>query len=203
VTYSTTSERLLTTARWLWLRETGSALAGFPIFTEDFWLEDGAGVFLRRDDEACRGRATFKRQTKGIPDSALAIIKASQPYKSAGEAGVTPLGLLSSLENADKHRRLLVMPYVFEVSDLPWVGLDGLPLEGTQKQAASSLEMSGSATNAEMHVDLGPRVSVAIKVSDEEGHFLAIPTLQLIEGEISKILRDLEPFVHAGIASPR
>jgi hypothetical protein len=142
-------------------------------------------------------RGKFASQVEGIKPGPLAIIEAAQPYKQAGNPDWTPLGLLHRLENADKHRKLLVTPFVFDVSHLPWVGPDGEP---TDIQTAVILEGSGWAADAEVHVQLGRRVSVAIKVSDEEGHFLAVPTLQLIEGEVSKVLRDLEPFVHAGVA---
>lgn len=176
-------------------------LAGFPIFTEDFWLEDRPGHSVRGDDMARQGRRTYRRQTDEMPDDALAIIEAAQPYKAASDPGLTPLGLLAQLENADKHRRLLITQYVFDISHLPWIGPDGEPLKGPYSQATMSLEASGSVADPKVNVQLGRRVSVAIKVSDEEGHFLAVPTLQLIEGEVGKVLRDLEPFVHAGIAA--
>ncbi|MEX0629688.1 MAG: hypothetical protein WEE67_04525 [Chloroflexota bacterium] len=122
-----------------WLPRDRESLAGFPIFTENFWLKDGSGGFVSRDDEARRGRRTFTRQTEGMPDGALAVIEAAQPYKSTAEPRLTPLGLLHRLENADKHRRLLVTQYVFDISHLPWVGLDGLPLTGPDSQSTIGL----------------------------------------------------------------
>lgn len=178
-----------------------ASVAAFPLVTEDFWCEDESGRFIRTDDEARRGREIFARRTKGMPDGALAVVESAQPYRRAGDPRLSPLGLLSRLENADKHRQLLITQYVFDVSHLPWVGPDGLPLTGSHSQSAMGLEASGSVLDPNAHVQIGRRVSVAIKGRDDGDQLLAVPTLQSIAEEVSAVLRDLEQFARDGSAA--
>ena len=79
--------------------------AYFPMLQRDIWERDSVGHLLRTNRDA---RRSYKSATKGLPDLALAAVEAVQPYHlHVAGFGQTPLGILSRLENADKHRDLI------------------------------------------------------------------------------------------------
>lgn len=51
---------------------------------------------------------TFGRQTKGVPDSAAAIIESLQPYNAGAAFKQHPLWQLHKLDIIDKHRRVAI-----------------------------------------------------------------------------------------------
>jgi hypothetical protein len=78
---------------------------GFPILTEDPWQRDReTGRFLKkfRDD-----RDRFEAATQGLPDLTRTFIQGIQPYHRDGPDD--PLAIVSRLDNADKHRELVVV----------------------------------------------------------------------------------------------
>ena len=80
----------------------------FPIFTDDIDARDpGSRKYLHRD-----ARKAWKAMTKGFPEGAMPIVEAAQPYMHRRE-GRDPqhaaLALLGSLQNADKHNRLILV----------------------------------------------------------------------------------------------
>ncbi len=50
-------------------------------------------------------RRRFSSAIAGMPELAIAVIKAAQPYRRGNKASIHVLYLLSRLENADKHRQ--------------------------------------------------------------------------------------------------
>ncbi|MEX0665651.1 MAG: hypothetical protein WD598_12915 [Acidimicrobiia bacterium] len=84
----------------------------FPIFTQDIWERNAKGDYLKRHDDARRNWYTW---THGLSDDALTIVKAAQPFNATNpdpaEIGVKNhmLAILSALQNADKHRELVVV----------------------------------------------------------------------------------------------
>lgn len=81
--------------------------AQFPIFTTDPLRTDSVtGAY--RDTNA---RSRWLSQTRGIPSGPLAIITELQPFNQAGndteKAQHHTLAVLSTLQNADKHRELV------------------------------------------------------------------------------------------------
>jgi hypothetical protein len=100
----------------------------FPIFTDDIWERDGNGTYLERHADA---RDTWHRITGGVNAKALAIIKGAQPYnaQTSDPAGIGVknhvLALLSSYQNADKHRELAIVGGHLAPSRIVYVTDDG------------------------------------------------------------------------------
>ena len=81
--------------------------AGFPIQFEDIWETCSHGLYVNKDEQA---RKRFSSLTEGMPAGAIALIKRLQPYSNAPEDVLAhPIGVLSRLENADKHRNLIAL----------------------------------------------------------------------------------------------
>ena len=79
--------------------------ASFPIESEPIWKREHRRYVVRDSDR----RRRFREAVNGMPDSAIAIIERLQPYHGVGQ-GVEQEALyqLSRLNNADKHRQLVV-----------------------------------------------------------------------------------------------
>ncbi len=79
--------------------------ASFPIEVEPIWKREH-GRFVVRDSER---RRHWRDATKGMPESAIALIERLQPYHGIG-AGAEQEALyqLNRLNNADKHRQLVL-----------------------------------------------------------------------------------------------
>ncbi len=80
--------------------------AGFPIVLDPIWNQDTKGEFVLKDDDA---RERFASAIEGLPERALAIVEGAQPYHSARGSHHDPIGIISRLGNADKHRRLITI----------------------------------------------------------------------------------------------
>ena len=80
--------------------------AGFPILSQDIFATDKDGNFVVNDAE---GRDRFESAIKGLPLEARAFIISLQPYRFGNLSNVITLGLISRLENADKHRQLITL----------------------------------------------------------------------------------------------
>lgn len=81
--------------------------ASFPITYEDLFEKRGDGAFVHPDGNA---RESFRRSVRGLKDNpkALAVVLAAQPYQRANPAHDI-LGIISRLENADKHRQVIAV----------------------------------------------------------------------------------------------
>lgn len=80
--------------------------AGFPIVSDPIWDTDAKGQFVVKDDDA---RERFATAVEGLPKGALAIVERAQPYHSRTGSHRNAIGILSRLENADKHRKLITI----------------------------------------------------------------------------------------------
>ena len=83
--------------------------SGFPLNDVDIWAKDAAGEFVSRDHKR---RASFTNAVEGLEAPAIALIKELQPYSMANDgfdAKLHPLGILGRLDNADKHRELVLL----------------------------------------------------------------------------------------------
>lgn len=77
--------------------------AGFPILSQDIFAKDGNGQFVVNDTKL---RENFETATKGLHPEARTFIIGLQPYNHGVNAHLNILGIISRLENADKHRQL-------------------------------------------------------------------------------------------------
>lgn len=64
----------------------------------------GRGDFLVKDDGA---RRRFHAAVRGMTKYAIARVKEMQPYNSGDKAPQDGLGIVATLDNADKHRQII------------------------------------------------------------------------------------------------
>jgi hypothetical protein len=77
--------------------------ASFPIETRDIWAKNGRR-YIVRDAEA---RKRWRTAINGMAPETIAVLKQLQPYGVARPNGHL-LAVLSRLDNADKHRQLIL-----------------------------------------------------------------------------------------------
>lgn len=80
--------------------------AGFPILTEDIFATGKDGNFVVNDT---KGRDSFESAIKGLEPKARALVIALQPYNQGANVHRNILGIINRLENADKHRQLIIV----------------------------------------------------------------------------------------------
>lgn len=104
-------------------------MAGFPIVHQDIFVRDENGKFVVKD---ARQRNSFESCIEGLPAKARAIVIGFQPYQAEAffqgwdVVNNHIIGIISRLENADKHRNLIAVgcggrefKVSFIVPDLP------------------------------------------------------------------------------------
>jgi hypothetical protein len=192
--------------------------ASFPIELVDPWEEAGTDV---DSSDVPERRRRFESTVSGMPREAVAVIKSLQPYNlPPDEAHHHFLYVLSSLENADKHRQLILLSN--GVRDVTLVGSIGAQLEvqpmgpGIVEDGAILLDMERRArvsfsssigrwttdlealpTDAEMNVQISGTATVAIKVVRDRTHddIFEVPQVlyDMLKGIERRILPSLEP----------
>jgi hypothetical protein len=83
---------------------TGRRDASFPVCYQDPWetLSDG-----RLMPEREKARASFESKIDGASEDARTLIRELQPYSAGDDWADHPLGIVSKLDNADKHRNMI------------------------------------------------------------------------------------------------
>jgi hypothetical protein len=103
--------------------------AAFPIFVDDIFERDANGKYLERHADA---RKAWNIMTRGLADDARTIVTNAQPFNATQP---DPLGIgaknqifaiLSILQNADKHRELVVVGGYVDVHASFITGADGI-----------------------------------------------------------------------------
>jgi hypothetical protein len=166
----------------------------FPMFTDDPFETDPASGNYRHPESY---RNSWRAQTAGIPDEALAIIKGLQPYEEARLAGKRPdqavhhvLSILRALQDADKHRKLIFLR--------PSVKKARLFIEGVEEAGIVPGLQSGTVfaeTLPEVNVQLDGLVSIPFGVANDVGYEYPIMFNLIFEAVADKILPALEPLV--------
>ena len=170
----------------------------FPIETVDIWEKDELGAYVVADDEARKG---YCSAVKGMAPGAQAIIESAQPYKMGDKAASHPFALLNSLDNADKHRHLVVLAtalsditmtisakgYIAE-RRLPGVAKDGAPLPPFRIRGGASLPES------EVYMQLRgtPHVTVDVGLSTPGE---VVQVFSYLLQALRECVAALEPFV--------
>ncbi|MBI4297247.1 MAG: hypothetical protein HY676_01810 [Chloroflexi bacterium] len=80
--------------------------ASFPILFQDIFAKDRNGEFVVNDAQL---RENFETATEGLHPKAKAFIISLQPYRFGNLSHLISLGIISRLENADKHRQLITI----------------------------------------------------------------------------------------------
>jgi len=77
----------------------------FPVAYENVWVKDPRGHYVHPDTER---RDEYGRIARILPFGAFAVIEGAQPYRS-DRAAYQIIGIVSRLENTDKHRKLIAV----------------------------------------------------------------------------------------------
>jgi hypothetical protein len=181
--------------------------ASFPIESEPIW-ERKYRRFVVRDAER---RRRFRDATKGMPEPAVALIKRLQPYHGIAD-GVDQdvLYQLSRLNNADKHRQLVVflgglLHVIYEVNvggHFARAATSGFKADNTR--VFHFIPTAGPIQRSDVKVQISGTPVVGIKVVDPhrqpkapEGFMEIGALLEKLLTHVPEILDALEPYVRA------
>lgn len=173
---------------------------GFPIERENVWGKQGR-FYLRRKRSDVEARARFKGRTKGMLRAARAYIHSLQPYQLDPPQS-NALAILNSLENADKHRKLIHLTFglmnpLVEMETERWAGR--AQLEGLAEHDAKLVEIPpppGVPADAKVKVTVSgtPMVSVDIQLQGRRGDI--VTTLRTVIAHLETLIfPKLERFV--------
>lgn len=172
--------------------------ASFRIEFQDIFARSEDGSYLVKDDEA---RTRFDSALRGIHPDARTLIETFQPYRmGAQKVFVDPLGILSRLENADKHRALLtlgsgvhdgktivrVRDTVTEQNPFGFRG-DGAII--------ANFRVAKGVQESEVNVEISGPMKVVIKVRGVPGVFEVMDTLEFVLLAVKDMLAWLDPYV--------
>lgn len=187
--------------------------AGFPIITEDIWMRDADGEFVVND--AARRQAEVVTMLRGLAHEAQAIVIWEQPYHHGDNAFRSVIGMLSRLENADKHRRLVTigggvrhpiatwsMPGIDDTIDMPYsLGpTDYIKANTVVGWEWDELPAAQPGMNpAKMQMKIRGTAEILIQIrelrTNQPADFLLRDTMTDTFKEVRRILLRLEPFV--------
>jgi hypothetical protein len=188
-----------------------SGMTEFPILYEDIWKVDEHGQFVVKNDKL---RNEFESKVRGIDPSARALIIQAQPYHYGADAFRNGPGVISRLDNLDKHRDIITFGSgVKNIVGTVLLGGRRFPLEGAvhggqfMKDGAVIVwklrrnPVDGSLIKpSEVNVDFRATTIVHVKVSRLGGNqqpadFRLIDAMLHAISDVRLILRKLEPFV--------
>lgn len=180
--------------------------ASFPIAYTNLFERDANGELVHPDAEA---RERFRRAVAGLKQNAdaLAVVLAMQPYQSANPALHT-LGILSRLENADKHRAVIAVGSGLRAGTLTSLsrgvvqGVYRLRWDQFFYEDAEVLRhtLAPGILDSDVHVEARGTATIGVKVSGIEGNEPPIDfalnhiVLRALQ-QVRVVLRLMEPFV--------
>ena len=165
---------------------------------------------------AAERRKNFETAIKGLHPKARALVEGLQPLHHGSDADHTILGIISSLEHADKHRRLITVGAASRISVALYLSEASRPLPtdclgrrfAKDKTIISRDVPDNLITSdgtiiepSEIHMEFTGTAKVLIKVTQGGGNQpdfnfpLQLTMLRAIE-KVRGILRDMEPFIH-------
>ncbi len=83
-----------------------SNATSFPMTSISFLAKDAHGNFVSKDADA---RDAYERSLRGLDPKARTIVEAAQAYHLGDQAYRWILGIITRLDNADKHRQLTLV----------------------------------------------------------------------------------------------
>lgn len=177
---------------------TGHRDASFPVCYKDPWetLSDGS---LRPERE--KARASFESKLDGASTDAVALVKALQPYSAGDDWANHPLGIISKLDNADKHRNMIPttvgvsdgVSYVARRSGVEFIFYWPFCNDGAEvaKFAWAGPDIPPE-TEVKVHVRGTPRV--AVEISDREGYAELTQAFRHALDEMPPVIEALQAF---------
>jgi hypothetical protein len=189
----------------------------FPIESKAIWKREGR-KYIVRDPNA---RRRFKSAIRGMPAGARAAIERAQPYNMVvGPEEIVALSVLSRLENADKHRNLVLLTPGLDDIEMTVAVPDNFPQIDVQNAHSVqrlgntitirfdaggpcedgtelfSFTSPGPTLAGEMHMHVRGRAAVAIYIPEMDGHLKMPDILDDLLDQVEMItIPELEPFV--------
>lgn len=184
-------------------------VAGFPILFEDIWARDSYGNLVFQDAE--RRQTEVQSMLTGLHPTARAFVIGAQPYHLGDNAHRWPVGLISRLENADKHRRLITVGGGIRKPMITWklkgetetrpynLSSEGYLKEGTIIGWEWDEGGSPFLSPSEVEMECRGAAEVMIQITDmrtnQPVYFALYPTMLGTIKDVRRFLRILEPFV--------
>lgn len=172
----------------------------------DIWAKcPTCGHFIHGDDER---REYFERAIKGLGAHATAIVVGSQPYRSDSVASHI-FGVLSRLENADKHRKIVAIGTNLRGGAIS-VFIRGEPYRtymishrnffDSNTEVLSFTVTNPALSEADVKVEGRGTAMISIKVAGIEGNeapadFMIYSTMLMALKNVRYILKLMEPYV--------
>jgi hypothetical protein len=173
------------------------ASAAFPVETTDPWETDATGAFVYDEER----RRSFTSKIKGIPAEAVAMITKAQPYQRENSVLET-LSLISRLENADKHRQLIVLGHgVVDARSVVTVGGEIIKQEtaGFRPDGADIAKFGFRdrvPRESEVTVKISGTATIAIEVAGADGYFVMPQSLEALIGWMrDSVIPEFTPFL--------
>lgn len=184
--------------------------AGFPILLKDVFAKDVDGNFVFGDTE----RKNLETCLQGLCPEARAYVTELQPYHMVANTHRAILGLISRLENADKHRELITIgcggrdfrgsliipdfPRRVELPDVLATGEDFLK-NNTLVSYVIPPKVLPFVHPSEVDMHLTGTVKLLVKVTRPNGNqppdfYLIDRIMEMALSEVKHILRRLESF---------
>lgn len=173
------------------------ASAAFPVEWTDPWEKNAAGDFIYGEER----RRSFTFRIKGMPDEAVEMIKTAQPYQRK-DSELETLGLISRLENADKHRELIVVGHgVADARSVVTVGGEAIRQEtaGFRPDGAEVAKFGFDQRvpdESEVTVKVSGTATIAIKIAGIDGYFGMPESLDILVAWVrDSVIPDFTPYV--------
>ncbi|MFC1909053.1 hypothetical protein ACFLXD_04265 [Chloroflexota bacterium] len=195
--------------------------ASYPIIFQDIFAKDKNGEFVVKDTQSMEN---FEVAIKGLHPKARAIIISLQPYNLSlfgrkVDPNLITLGIISRLENADKHRQLITIgcggrdftlnftvPSMPQLPPIPYhkilaTGSDTID-DNTIIPYNFPTELSSIIQPSQVDMHLTGTVKILVNVTRTEGNqpplrFLLDSFMDSALYEVSGILKRLEFFVRS------
>jgi hypothetical protein len=182
----------------------------FPIITED--IEYG---FLTPNRAQLEARQRFDRAVEGMAPEAVAIIQRAQPYNLRPERAHEThlLGVLSRLDNADKHRQLIVLSSGLgdaktTVYARRYELTQGGPMNTMVENDAQILHFTTEklwppASESEMYVQIRGTQLITVDVGLGPNDAFRVEGIHELIPEIRNMFAALDPYVRRPRTPPR
>jgi hypothetical protein len=178
-----------------------SKSTAFPIFTNDIEARDPAsGKYLHP-----KSRSSWSNKTKGAPGTAMAIVKRFQPYNLTHE-GLDPkyasLAILAALQNADKHRQLVLVSNGLRDPVVRQVHPDGrrVVVEPEEPRGPDRVLRNRTVVGVSLiatQVKMEAEGALEVLIGDaRHGAYHACPdALETMSRDVERVLNELEPLI--------
>lgn len=173
--------------------------ASFAIQMQNIWEKARDGSYVINDDEA---RRRYQSAVEGMPDEAKTIIERLQPYHEPDFLDLNPLAVVSRLDNADKHSRLIALGSGIFDPTLVVLTVHGIhrgtPHSGYVKDGADvgSFDVHNARlSETEVVVQLRGAVKVAVQIQGGAEQYELPERLLLMRDVVARRIAELEPLI--------